>query len=262
MVEDERTHGAEIGARIAIARGEKSQPVFAEELGISKNTLLRYEKGYSVPDIVTISKVCSLSGVDLGWLVNGEGRERLADQELVDDPSTSCPVCREVERIAPPQPCTVDASGRISIPRWQNPDPEMFDYVPLAEAQLSAGGGCFVLSEKVEGYYAFRRNWLSRVASSAKNLVLMRVSGDSMHPTIQDNDTVMIDTGRLYIKEGMLYALRFNSTIMVKRLAFRPGGRIQVISDNRQEYDPFETDVKNLHLIGQVIFFCRSFIPD
>jgi len=161
-----------------------------------------------------------------------------------------------------PQPCVVDAEGRVAIPRWENPDPEMFDYIPMAEAQLSAGGGCFVISEDIEGYYAFRKSWLSRVASSAKNLVLMRVQGGSMHPTIQDGDTVMIDTGRLYIKEGMLYALRFDSTIMIKRLAFRPGGRIQVISDNRQEYDPFEADVKDLHLIGQVIFFCRTFVSD
>lgn len=168
----------------------------------------------------------------------------------------------DIQRMPDPQRCMVDANGHITIPRWQNPDPEMFDYIPMAEAQLSAGGGCFVLSEDVEGYYAFRRNWLSRVASSTQNLVLMRVNGGSMHPTIQDGDTVMIDTGRLYIKEGMLYALRFDSTIMIKRLAFRPGGRIQVISDNRQEYDPFEADVKDLHLIGQVIFFCRTFVSD
>lgn len=168
----------------------------------------------------------------------------------------------EIQRTIEPQPCVVDATGHIAIPQWQCPDPEMFDYIPMAEAQLSAGGGCFVLSEDVEGYYAFRKNWLNRVASSAKNLVLMRVQGGSMHPTIQDGDTVMIDTGRVAVKEGMLYALRFDSTIMIKRLAFRPGGRIQIVSDNRQEYDPFEADLKDLHIIGQVIFFCRTFVSD
>lgn len=63
-----------------------------------------------------------------------------------------------VERIDTPQPCEVDASGRVSIPVGKIPEPEMFDYVPLAEAQLSAGGGCFVLSEEMEGYYAFRKS--------------------------------------------------------------------------------------------------------
>ena len=83
-----------------------------------------------------------------------------------------------------------------------------------------------------------------------------------MAPTIQDGDTVMIDTGRLSIKEGMLYALRFDSTIMVKRLSFRPEGRVMIISDNRTENEPYETDIKNIHIIGQVIFFSRTFVHD
>lgn len=72
MTEDEQAYLTEIGARIAKARGEKTQPVFAEELGISKNTLLRYEKGYSAPDVVIIRKICTLCEVPLEWLVNGE----------------------------------------------------------------------------------------------------------------------------------------------------------------------------------------------
>jgi phage repressor protein C with HTH and peptisase S24 domain len=226
--------------------------------GISATSINNYVLGTSDPSRTRLVAIANAAGVSAGWLATGEGFMR--PEDVQEQPSR--PACKEVERIEPPQPCTVDAAGRISIPRWQNPDPEMFDYVPLAEAQLSAGGGCFVLSEEIEGYYAFRKNWLSRVASSAKNLVLMRVQGDSMHPTIQDGDTVMIDTGRVSIKEGLLYALRFNSTIMVKRIAFRPGGRILIISDNRQEYDPFEAEVKDLHLIGQIIFFCRTFVPD
>ena len=196
--------------------------------------------------------------MSIGWLANGVGPMQ-AELSVEVKKQTSR---NEIQQAIEPQPCVIDAAGHIAIPQWQCPDPEMFDYIPMAEAQLSAGGGCFVLSEDVEGYYAFRKSWLNRVASSAKNLVLMRVQGGSMHPTIQDGDTVMIDTGRMSVKEGMLYALRFDSTIMVKRLAFRPGGRIQIVSDNRQEYDPFEADLKDLHIIGQVIFFCRTFVSD
>jgi len=241
-------------ARVSKLTGWSRKKQLADFLGIKGQSVSGARTRDSFPADWAY-KIASEFGGSTDWIIDGKGQMR--PEKVLDRPA-----CKEVERIEPPQPCTVDASGRISIPRWQNPDPEMFDYVPLAEAQLSAGGGCFVLSEEMEGYYAFRKNWLSRVASSAKNLVLMRVQGDSMHPTIQDGDTVMIDTGRVSIKEGLLYALRFNSTIMVKRIAFRTGGRIQIISDNRQEYDPFEADVKDLHLIGQIIFFCRAFVPD
>jgi len=161
-----------------------------------------------------------------------------------------------------PQSIVSDGNGQIFIPQWQNPDPEMFDYIPMAETQLSAGGGAFVISEEIEGYYAFRKSWLNRVASSAKNLVLMRVLGDSMSPTIQEDDTVMIDIGKRSIKEGMIYAIRFDSTVMIKRLAFRPGGRILIISDNRHEYEPYEVEMRDLHIIGQIIFFCRTFATE
>ncbi len=259
MREDEREYNEQLGARIATARGRLSQVEFADVLEISKNTILRYEKGYSVPDIVTVRTICEKTGVALGWLVSGEGPMRPDDSK---ETSSSAPDLLPKRVVSEPQPCTVDENGIVSIPRWQNPDPEMFDYIPMAEAKLSAGGGCFVLSENIEDYYAFRKSWLSRVATSAKNLVLMRIHGNSMAPTLEDNDTAMIDTGRLDIKEGMIYAIRVDHSIMIKRLSLRVGGRALIISDNRTEYEPYDASMKDLHIIGQVIFFCRSFVPD
>jgi phage repressor protein C with HTH and peptisase S24 domain len=229
------------------------QLALSQKTGISARTINAYALGESEPSRSRLVAIADAAGVSAGWLVNGEG-------PMLTEENT--PPQKETSRQPEPQSCVVDATGRVAVPRWQDPDPEMFDYIPMIEAHLSAGGGCFVISEEVEGYYAFRKSWLSRVASGIKNLVLMRVHGDSMSPTLQDGDTVMIDTGCLSIKEGMMYALRFDSTIMVKRLAFRPGGRIQIISDNRQEYDPFEVETKELHILGQIIFFCRTFVPD
>ena len=119
-----------------------------------------------------------------------------------------------------------------------------------------------MLSENMEDYYAFRKNWLSRVATSPSRLVLMRINGNSMSPTLEDSDTVMIDTGRRDIKEGMIYALRVDHSVMIKRLSFRVGGKVLIISDNRHDYDPYEAPMKDLHILGQVIFFCRTFVSD
>lgn len=234
---------------------EKSKEL-ADFLGISGSSVSG-TKGRGNFPLEWAYKIAKAFKGSVEWILEGTGPMRLESGEAPVKESV-----RALENMPQPQPCLVDTDGRIVIPRWQNPDPEMFDYIPMAETQLSAGGGCFVLSEDMEGYYAFRKSWLSRVASSSSNLVLMRVQGGSMHPTVQDGDTVLIDTGRISIKEGMLYALRFDSTVMIKRLAFRPGGRIQIISDNRNEYDPFEADIKDLHIIGQVIFFSRAFVSE
>jgi len=221
------------------------------------NTIGRYESGTTSPSGDFIAAVCMEYGVNPSWLIFGEG-PMYKEQGL-----SHCNENNNSNLFLKKTPSVYsDESGRIAIPQWQNPDPEMFDYIPMAETQLSAGGGAFVISEEIEGYYAFRKSWLSRVASSTKNLVLMRVMGDSMSPTIQEDDTVMIDIGKKSIKEGMLYAIRFDSTVMIKRLAFRPGGRILIMSDNRLEYESYEAELRDLHIIGQIIFFCRTFATE
>lgn len=226
--------------------------------GISATSINNYVLGTSDPSRTRLVAIANATGVSAGWLATGEGPMRL--EEAQEQPA--CPACTEREVVRDPQPCFIDENGVVSIPRWQDPDPEMFDYIPMAETRLSAGGGCFVLSENMEDYYAFRKNWLSRVASSPNRLVLMRINGNSMSPTLEDGDTVMIDTGRRDIKEGMIYALRVDHSVMIKRLSFRVGGKVLIISDNRHDYDPYEAPMKDLHILGQVIFFCRTFVSE
>ena len=129
---------------------------------------------------------------------------------------------------------------QTQIPHWDLPVPDVFSYVPMAKAQLSAGGGSFVLTEDFVGYYAFRKDWLKRIATGPDQVVLMKVQGNSMAPTIMDKDTVLIDIGRTRIIEGQIYAMRLDSTIMIKRLTHRPGGIINVISDNKEEFEAYQ----------------------
>lgn len=214
-----------IGERIKELRGNIPRHDFAATFSVSRSTMQRYEYDEGPPDIAFVSAVCEKFGVSADWLLFG----------------------KEVES-------KTDTSPKSS--------PLDFNYIPMVEAKLSAGGGAFVESEGVQGYYAFRKDWLRRVATSVKDLVLMRVIGDSMSPTIQKNDTVMVDTGRKDIKEGEVYAIRYDHTIMIKRLVFRPEDKIRVISDNKSEYEPYEVKTTDLHIIGQVIFFSRMLIPE
>jgi len=243
--------------RLKLLRGECPQKDFAAKMDVHVGTISRWERGDQVPNLNDLLKISNLyPGISPAWIFTGEGPMKKATESLPESIE---------ERLAEPespQSVCVDANGQTSIPRWQNPDHEMFDYIPMTEAKLSAGGGAFVLSEDIEGYYAFRKSWLNAVTTGAKNLVLMRVTGDSMAPTILAKDTVLIDTGRTHIKDGEIYALRVDHAVMIKRLSYRLGGKIMVISDNRREFDPFEADISEIHVLGQVIFFSRVLIPE
>jgi phage repressor protein C with HTH and peptisase S24 domain len=131
----------------------------------------------------------------------------------------------------------------------------------MAEAHLSGGGGAFVLSEKFKEYYAFRKEWLRRIATSVKRVVLMPIRGTSMQPTIMDGDVVMLDTGRTRIFDGQIYALSQADTIMIKRLENLVGGRVRIISENRTEFPPYEAEARDIRIIGQIIWFARELVP-
>jgi transcriptional regulator with XRE-family HTH domain len=62
-----------IGQRIRIVRGDKSQFVFAEELGIHRNTVVRYEDELSHPDSNIISQICKTYDISSSWLLFGTG---------------------------------------------------------------------------------------------------------------------------------------------------------------------------------------------
>ena len=86
MTEAEQIYMEQLGSRIAEARSSKNQVLFAKDLGVNKNTLLGYEKGRVAPDILTILKICTLTGVTLEWLVNGENRCCLNDEQQSECP--------------------------------------------------------------------------------------------------------------------------------------------------------------------------------
>lgn len=154
------------------------------------------------------------------------------------------------------------AEALLGGTKSEPPDPDEFDWVPMAEAHLNAGGGAFVLSERMKELYAFRKVWLRKVATAVKNVVLMMVEGDSMIPTIAPGDVVMIDRGRSRLKSGLIYALGIDDTIIIKRLELMASGQICVISDNRAEYPPYEANPASIRILGQVIWYARQLVRE
>ena len=231
---------------VAIAGNASS---LSEKTGISSRSIGAYTSGDSDPSRERLVTIARAVNVCVSWLATGEGTMRPEEQEEKSNR----------------QPVTImgdEDPQQTRIPLWEDPDPEMFYHVPLATARLSAGGGMFVLSDDISDYYAFRKNWLRRIATSPNNVVLMTVQGSSMAPTIRNKDTVMIDTGRRDIIEGQVYALRLDETIMLKRLTHRPGGIVNVISDNKEEFETYQAKRSEIHIIGQIVFFCRDLVAN
>ena len=105
-------------------------------------------------------------------------------------------------------------------------DQEGYFYIPLIEGRVTAGKDGGILYEKVEDYYPFKLSWIKkkfgRSPDRRKALVLVRVYGDSMIPTINPDELVLVDTWpqeKIEIKNGRIYLIRQpDSTITIKRM--------------------------------------------
>ena len=103
---------------------------------------------------------------------------------------------------------------------------------------------------------AFRIKWLRELDVSPSNAVLVKVTGDSMEPTLQSGDLVLIDKGRRQVRTGRVYAFSEGQDARVKRLERLDTETLALRSDN--PLHPLElrrgNDINMVKVIGQVMW--------
>lgn len=134
-----------------------------------------------------------------------------------------------------------------------------FTHIPKVKARLSAGGGSFEIGSEIEGYYAFRNQWL-RSKGNPERMVLMDIFGNSMEPELKDGDSVLIDESQKDIIAGAIFAVGVEDTILVKRIEKHPS-KLVLRSDNK-DYAPIYlegADAESVRIIGKIIWAGREF---
>jgi len=216
-----------IGERLAELRGSKSQGAFADDLGIHKNSLGHYERGNRVPDAEVLLKLVDM-GFDANWILTGKGT---------------------------PKPKAASANLKQDLEKLKRLDEE-FALIPGYNVQVAAGHGTIAGDEAPTRELAFRRKWLRFRGLHEQDLALVFAKGDSMEPTIADNETVMVDTSKKELRDGHIYVIRNGDHLLVKRIQTLWNDGVQLLSDNK-EYPPQEipsSELDNLEVIGKVIW--------
>src|SRR4051794_18340031 len=125
---------------------------------------------------------------------------------------------------------------------------------------VSAGPGAIVTEELGKPYFAFDERWLKALTpSTPSNLSIVRVEGDSMAPTLNAGDDILVDLGDCEdrLRDG-IYVLRIDDALVVKRLALNPiGKRVTVQSDNPAYPDWPDCSLNEIKCIGRVIWSGR-----
>jgi phage repressor protein C with HTH and peptisase S24 domain len=129
--------------------------------------------------------------------------------------------------------------------------------------KASAGPGAIVNEGFAKPYFGFDERWLKALtATPPSQLSIVRVEGDSMSPTLNDGDDILVDLGDCgeRLRDG-IYVLRVDDALVVKRLALNPmGRRVTVQSDNPAYPDWPDCGLDEIHCIGRVIWSGRKIV--
>ncbi|MEM5789377.1 MAG: XRE family transcriptional regulator, partial [Syntrophobacteraceae bacterium] len=165
----------------------KDQATFGVSLGVSsRDTISRWERGLAFPAADVLAILNEKYGINMQWLITGKGD--MTEKYRPHD---------AVEELVPKSRCL---------------DTNEYLLVPLLQSWVKGGPEGRLIYEGIADYYPFKRYFIERLVGGRPerqgDLYLARVRGDSMAPTINDNEVILFDTyegERLNIRTGDIY---------------------------------------------------------
>jgi len=134
--------------------------------------------------------------------------------------------------------------------------------VPQLAVGASAGPGALDGDEATFSQIGFDAGWLRGLTANPSAVSAIRVTGDSMMPTLGDGDDILVDASDAAerLRDG-IYVLRFDDALNVKRIAIHPtSSRYTIHSDNAAYPDWPDCDPERIAIIGRVIWTGRRVI--
>ena len=134
-----------------------------------------------------------------------------------------------------------------------------FVMIGVYDVAAAAGEGIIIEGEHETGKLAFRADWLRSVTRARPDeLAVVTVRGDSMHPTLADGDTILVDlTQRAPAADG-IYVVRYGEYVLVKRLLIDPVRRQVTIACDNPSYPPLSpVRPDEVDVAGRVIWLGR-----
>ena len=131
--------------------------------------------------------------------------------------------------------------------------------VPRMAIGASAGAGALDYNEMPTGQIAFDEDWLRQLGVGSGAVTMIQVEGDSMAPSLGDGDDILVSmTGDAthHVRDG-IYVLRMDEALMVKRVSFRPDGRLSIISDNPLYASFPDIAADQVVIVGRVVWAGR-----
>jgi DNA-binding XRE family transcriptional regulator len=229
-----------------------NQTAFGELGGVSLTTQQQYEAGKTSPTVEYLLKLQE-HGFDPRVLF-GDAAPPIGSIAAMLTPDQLTFLKGGLPRSA------IDQLRRIGTFSSQYADGgETPDLVAIGEIDLAYGlGGTFSDGPVEMQTLHFSRSFLESITSTPPSqLTFARGRGDSMQPTLLDDDVVLIDRSARTVREqDAIWALTIGDIAMIKRLRVR-GEQVQILSDN-DRVPTDEAHHEEVNIVGRVIFIGRK----
>lgn len=222
------------------SRGRRAR--LAKEIGVSGEAARKWLSGEAVPSVDNARKIAAVAGVDFDALMTGRG---WSDDPIGERTKTT-------KEIIPPHGSHVYA--------WETLDdlPDQSAYVQVMhyDISFSAGDGCDWVEHPDNEPLVFRARWFAGKNANPAHCRAIYVHGDSMSPTLNDGDTVLIDTERTSVRDDRVFAVAYAGQLYIKRLFSLPGGGLELRSDNPRHPNREVSghDLDSLQVLGEMIW--------
>lgn len=125
----------------------------------------------------------------------------------------------------------------------------------------SLGYGVTTYNEEQTATYSISKKLADDLGVSKNQTEIIFAQGDSMMPTIEGGDSLLVDLTRTEIYDGKIYCVRIEGQLYAKRLQKIPPNIIRVVSDN-DKYRCFELELDkcseyDFKVIGEVRWWGR-----
>jgi phage repressor protein C with HTH and peptisase S24 domain len=212
----------------------------AKEIGCATSTINSYRRMVTDPGLDFFAYMARKFKFNLDWFAFGQG-----------EPFPGA-------RVQYPEVCSPELSDFTTIPPQPDFPSDDFVFIRQVNGKISAGGG-LMPDNSVDLQCAFRKDWIEKRGGKPSNMSLIKVSGDSMVPTLLPGDLVLVDHSRTTVTlQGGIYAISIDQEIMIKRIqVLFHENKLRILSDNTH-YESIEADPDKVKINGKVIWFGRE----
>ena len=177
-------------------------------MGVSPSAFRKWLKGEAEPSRERLVALANATGVSIAWLVTGEGIE----------PDFTEPA----------------DSGRRARPRPGSQNLDAAQFAVLPRTMETEGAGAISPPDAHQaGFIAMRHDWIrATFGLEPHQLSMQTANGESMAPTINSGDLLLIDVTQRDPGRFGIYVIDFDGQHLVKRMQRRLDGGLLLISDN------------------------------